>query len=76
MVEAILIYWMVAAAYGLYCEVVYTKLQTCKLACEIVGAKFNITPRMAFHLITVLCVLMWPLTLPLDVISYVHEKLQ
>ena len=76
MIEAILIYWMVAAAYGLFCEVVYTKLESCKLTSEIVGAKYNITPRTAFHLITILCVFVWPLTLPLDIIGYVHSKLQ
>lgn len=76
MIEAMLVYWMVAAAYGLFCEVVYSRIEGYQLMSEIVGAKFNIAPRMAFHLITVLCVIMWPLTLPLDIIGYVHGKLQ
>ena len=71
--EAILMYWMVAAVYGFICTC--WKPAEAMFASEILAARFGVKKEHVFHTFVVIAAVFWPICAPLDVFHVVEHKL-
>ena len=71
--QAVLIYWTIAAFYGFICTCWKPKEATD--ASEILANRFGSTPERVFQGFVVVSAVLWPLSIPLDLFWVVEHKL-